>query len=36
MQCLRSSGVSLETLIVSTTMASGLWVLVVEELEKEW
>ena len=31
MQCLRSSGVSLETLMVSTTIASGSWALVVAE-----
>ena len=36
MQRLRSSGVSLETLIVSTTMASGSRTLEVEVLEKEW
>ena len=36
MQCLHSSGVSLETLMVSMTMASGSWVLVVKVLEKEW
>ena len=33
---LRSSGVSLETLMVSTTIVSGSWVLAFEELEKEW
>ena len=36
MQHRRSSGVSLETLMVSTTMALGSWVLVFKELEKEW
>ena len=35
-QHLCSSGVSLETLMVSMTIVSGLWIFAFEELEKEW